>query len=88
MPEGPERDALADELSSKMKPGSIDVNIMVKLDRIHYDEFGNPIGDDFTDAKAALRGFANSQLHSGIVLSAGMNRRLFSYIEKFKWYRR
>ena len=71
-----------------MKPGSIDVNIMVKLDRIHYDEFGNPIGDDFTDAKAALRGFANSQLHSGIVLSAGMNRRLFSYIEKFKCFYR
>ena len=33
---------------------------------------------------AALRGFANSNLSSSLVLSAGMSPRLYSYLEKFK----
>ncbi|MCX6187809.1 MAG: hypothetical protein NTU43_12600 [Bacteroidetes bacterium] len=37
----------------------------------------------YNDAHAALRGFANSNLHSSIVLSAGMNPRLYSYFEQF-----
>ncbi|MBN2571077.1 MAG: hypothetical protein JXA68_03020, partial [Ignavibacteriales bacterium] len=62
--------------------GNIDVNIMTKLDK---DNFHNheklPI--EFNDAHAALRGFAESKLDSSLVLSAGMNARLYSYIEKF-----
>ena len=37
----------------------------------------------YNDAHAALRGFANSSLESSLVLSAGMNPRLYSYLEEF-----
>lgn len=84
MKPGYERDALEKELTSRMKPGSIDVNIMVTLDRTHFDENGDPLGDEFSDAKAGLRGFANSCFESGIVYSAGFNRRLFAYMTQFK----
>lgn len=84
MAAGPERDALAKDLTQQMKPGSIDTNIMVRLDRVNYDHNGNPMGDEFTDAKASLRGFANSGLQSSIVFSAGINQRLFSYMTHFR----
>jgi hypothetical protein len=84
MKAGYERDALEKDLTSRMKPGSIDVNIMVTLDRTHFDKNGNPLGDEFCDAQAGLRGYANSCLESGIVYSAGFNRRLFSYMARFK----
>ncbi|MGD9082277.1 MAG: hypothetical protein PVJ50_00260 [Desulfobacterales bacterium] len=84
MKAGNERDALEKDLTSHMKPGSIDVNIMVTLDRLHFDKNGDLLGDEFSDAKAGLRGYANSCLESGIVYSAGFNRRLFSYMTKFK----
>ncbi len=83
MTEGPERDAAAAELTQKMKPGSIDVNIMVKLDNLRYDRNGNSLGEEFSDAKAALRGYAESCLESSIVFSAGMNKSLFSYMSRF-----
>ena len=58
------------------------MNIMTKLDK---DNFINdeqlPI--EFNDAHAALRGFVNSTLESSVVLSAGMNPRLYSYFENF-----
>lgn len=64
-----------------LKPGSIDVNIMTKTDREKYDKQGNPIAGA-SDAVAALRGYANSELtNSSIVFSAGMNPRLFNYLE-------
>ena len=84
MKAGNERDDLEKDLTSRMKPGSIDVNIMVTLDRTHFDKKGNPLGDEFSDAQAGLRGYANSCLQSGIVYSAGFNRRLFSYMAGFK----
>ena len=63
--------------------GSIDVNIMTKLDKPNYkDKEQLPI--EFNDAHAALRGFANSDLESSIIFSAGMNPRLYSYIEQFE----
>ncbi len=69
-------------LENNLSHGDIDVNIMTKLDK---DNFINdeqlPI--EFNDAHAALRGFANSTLTSSVVLSAGMNPRLFSYFENF-----
>lgn len=83
MKDGPERDALANELTLHMQPGSIDVNIMVKLDRINFNGNGPPLSDEFTDAKAALRGYANSGLKSSIIFSAGMNQRLFNYMTGF-----
>ncbi|MGE0084593.1 MAG: hypothetical protein AB7S75_09235 [Desulfococcaceae bacterium] len=84
MTEGPERDAAAAELTGKMRPGSIDVNIMVKLDNLRYDSSGSSLGDEFSDAKAALRGYAESCLESSIVFSAGINKSLFSYMSRFR----
>ncbi|MBL8115703.1 MAG: hypothetical protein JNK60_22690, partial [Acidobacteria bacterium] len=82
--EGPEREALERDLTARMRPGSIDVNIMVKLDRINFDREGAPLSDEFNDAKAALRGFAVSSLESSLILSAGMNQGLFTYMSGFR----
>jgi hypothetical protein len=84
MPPGPGRDAMAQNLTLRMKPGSIDVNIMVKLDKVNYGPDGNPLDDEFTDARASLRGYANTSLESGIVFSAGINKGLFSYMTRFR----
>ncbi len=84
MKAGPERNALAKDLTRRMQPGSIDVNIMVKLDCINPDNNGNLLGDEFSDAKAALRGYAESGLRSRIVFSAGINQRLFNYMTRFR----
>ncbi len=70
-------------LLDNMTHGDIDVNIMTKLDKSNYFE-GVKQSVEFNDAHAALRGFANSELNSSIVLSAGMNPRLYAYIEKFE----
>lgn len=69
-------------LHQHLPKGSIDVNIMTKLDRETYrgDE---KLPTEFNDAHAALRGYANSDLESSVVLSAGMNPRLYSYMENF-----
>src|SRR5690606_40980084 len=37
----------------------------------------------YNDAHAALRGFAKSTVHGSVVLSAGMNPKLYSYFEDF-----
>ena len=84
MKSGPERAALEKELTHAMVPGSIDVNIMVKLDRINLDKHGKPLSEEFSDAKAAFRGYANSTLRSSIILSAGINQSLFGYITRFR----
>ena len=82
MDDGPVRAAEEEELTERMVPGSIDVNIMVKLDRINY-EGSTPMSDEFSDAKAALRGYAQSKLDSAIVFSAGINQSLFGYMAEF-----
>jgi hypothetical protein len=56
---------------------------MTKLDRPNVDRDGNPLPEEFSDALAALRGFAQSTVTSAIELSAGFNRRLYTYIEEF-----
>ncbi len=69
--------------SENLTAGSIDVNIMTKLDKDNYrGQEQLPI--EYNDAHAALRGFARSKLKSGIVFSAGMNPRLYSYCEQFE----
>lgn len=70
-------------LRNSLKQGSIDVNIMTKLDKENYIK-GEKQPIEFNDAHAALRGFAKSNLNSSIVLSAGMNARLYSYFEEFE----
>lgn len=71
-------------LRAAMQKGRIDVNIMSKVDKINLNADGESFGDQYTDALAALRGFAQSELHSALILSAGMNPRLYSYLEEFK----
>ncbi len=63
--------------------GSIDVNIMTKVDKANYrNKEKLPI--EYNDAHAALRGYAHSKLSSSLVLSAGMSPRLYSYLENFE----
>ena len=71
-------------LRENMKPGSIDVNIMTKVDKTNYNSDGTTLPVEHNDAHAALRGYAQSELESSVVFSAGMNPRLYSYMEKFK----
>lgn len=63
--------------------GSIDVNVMTKVDKDNYQD-GEKLPIEYNDAHAALRGYANSDLSSSIILSAGMSPRLYSYIANFK----
>ncbi|MDP4184178.1 MAG: hypothetical protein Q8862_03330 [Bacteroidota bacterium] len=70
-------------IQKNLKPGSIDINIMTKLDKENY-KGNDKLPIEYNDAHAALRGFALSDLESSIVLSAGMNPRLSSYFESFE----
>jgi hypothetical protein len=77
-----ERHFKQEYLRNQIVAGSIDVNIMTKVDREHYDQDGNPIPDS-SDAVAALRGYAQSNLkNSAVIFSAGLNPRLYNYLEK------
>ncbi len=69
-------------LRHKVVPGSIDVNIMTKLDRDVFRR-GTKLAPEFSDAMAALRGYATSTLRSSVIFSAGINPRLFSYLAMF-----
>lgn len=69
-------------IESHLSPGCIDVNIMTKIDKDNFEK-NEQLPIEFNDAHAALRGFANSDLESSVVLSAGMNPRLYSYFENF-----
>lgn len=69
-------------LEDNLSAGEIDVNIMTKLDKDNFIK-DEQLPVEFNDAHAALRGFANSNLSSSVVLSAGMNPRLFAYFENF-----
>lgn len=79
---GEMKQKLSDWLKDNLVAGEIDVNIMSKLDRDRYEN-GEKLPSIFSDAQSALRGFALSDLSSSIVLSAGMNPRLYSYLEEF-----
>lgn len=69
-------------LKENLSLGNIDVNIMTKVDKDNYKN-GEKLPVEFNDAHAALRGFAQSNLNSSVVLSAGMNPRLYAYMEQF-----
>jgi len=73
-----------DKLRELIRPGSIDVNIMTKLDRPYFSKSGDPLPQEYSDALAALRGFAKSKVQAAIVFSAGINSRLYTYISEFK----
>ncbi len=75
--------ALQELLRNSIKKGQIDVNIMAKVDKMNVDASGEIKEEIYSDALAALRGFANSRLSSSVVLSAGMNPRLYGYLDSF-----
>lgn len=62
--------------------GNIDVNIMTKVDKENF-KGEEKLPSIYNDAHAALRGFAQSNLNSSVILSAGMNPRLYSYLQEF-----
>jgi hypothetical protein len=70
-------------IDTHLSAGQIDVNIMTKIDKDNF-KGSEQLPVEFNDAHASLRGFANSNLSSSVVLSAGMNPRLYSYFENFK----
>ncbi len=70
-------------LRDMISPGSIDVNIMTKLDGGGIKRIKDEDTVEFNDAHAALRGFAKSDLKSSVVFSAGLNPRLYGYISQF-----
>lgn len=84
MPMSMMRIGMEHQLTNKMIPGSIDVNIMSKVDHLGWDKSNMPLSNEFSDACAALRGFANSVVESAVVLSAGFNPRLYGYISNFR----
>ncbi|HLF32637.1 MAG TPA: hypothetical protein VI583_00275, partial [Cyclobacteriaceae bacterium] len=80
---GPDLKSEQDSLRMLIKPGAVDVNIMTKIDKVNYSTNNEPLPVEYNDAHASLRGFAKSNLHSSVVLSAGMNPRLYSYMASF-----
>lgn len=79
-----EKNTIENELRNNITAGSIDVNIMTKLDKNNFSKSGEML-ENGSDALAALRGYAKSNLtNSTLILSAGMNPRLYNYMELFR----
>ncbi len=78
-----EKSQLQNELRGHIVPGSIDVNIMTKLDVDRYKN-GDKLAPEYADGMSALRGFAQSTLNSAMVFSAGINQRLYTYAGQFE----
>ena len=74
---------VGDWIRDNLSMGSIDVNIMTKLDKENYSN-DEKLPVKYNDAHAALRGYANSDLVSSIILSAGISPRLYGYFEQFE----
>lgn len=74
-----EKERMQEALRSQVKAGAINANIMTKLDR-DRDRKGVPLPLGDSDALSAARGFAKSTVDGSLILSAGMNPRLFAYI--------
>jgi len=81
-PESDAKERMQGILREKIEAGSIDVNIMTKLDASHSKN-GVPAAPESSDALSALRGYAKSDLDSAIIFSAGLNPRLFAYASEF-----
>lgn len=75
---------LQQELRTRIVAGAIDVNIMTKVNKSNIGKDGSELPPEYSDALASLRGFAKSKLNSSVVLSAGLNPRLYSYLGECK----
>lgn len=82
--DGRSKAKLQRELRTRIVAGAIDVNIMTKLNKSNAGAGGEELPPEYSDALAALRGFARSTLNSSVVLSAGLNPRLYSYLGECK----
>ena len=81
-PNNLEKQEVATFLRTQLIPGSIDVNIMTKIDSDKRNNEGAII-EDGSEAVTALRGYIQSELtNSSVIFSAGMNPRLYNYLEK------
>ena len=81
---GETREELESFLRKHMRPGGIEVNIMTKVDKNNMDNKGEILPDG-SDALGALKAYAESELeNSAVIFSAGMNPRLFNYLENFR----
>ncbi|WP_339866581.1 hypothetical protein [uncultured Algoriphagus sp.] len=74
---------LKESIKSQLTIGSIDVNIMTKVDKINIDKSGYELPREYSDALSALRGFAKSKVKGSVVFSAGMNPALYGYAAQF-----
>jgi hypothetical protein len=80
----PEKKTLLENFLLKLVvPGAIEVNIMTKVDKDNLDKNKDLI-ENGSDALTALKGYAKSELtNSSLIFSAGMNPRLYNYMENF-----
>ncbi|WEK34304.1 MAG: hypothetical protein P0Y53_17600 [Candidatus Pseudobacter hemicellulosilyticus] len=77
-----DRERVETYLRSQIMSGSIDVNILTKVDRDQHNADGELITDG-SDGVTALRGYAQSNLrNSCLVFSSGMNTRLYQYLAR------
>src|SRR5690606_21325077 len=84
LPGNEEKLQLENLLRNEIKPGAIEVNIMTKVDKNNYDSQGIEIKDG-SDALGALKAYAESDLeNSSVIFSAGLNPRLYNYLENFR----
>jgi len=83
MPDGATKKQLQEQLRQAIIPGSIDVNIMSKVDKTNFGANGSELPKEYADAHAALRGYANSELCSSLIFSAGYNPSLYAYATQF-----
>ncbi len=71
-------------LRKEIMPGAIEVNIMTKVDKNNFNGLGEEIKDG-SDALEALKAYAESDLeNSSVIFSAGLNPRLYNYLENFR----
>ncbi|HEX9658511.1 MAG TPA: hypothetical protein VGB89_16515 [Bacteroidota bacterium] len=75
---------IQEKLRTRIVAGAIDVNIMTKLNKSNFGPEGIELHGEYSDALAALRGFAKSNLNSSVVLSAGLNPRLYGYLGEWR----
>lgn len=81
--EGGEKELMQNQLREKIVAGAIDVNIMTKVDNLNYAKDGQALPIEYSDALSIFRGYAQSSLSSSVVFSAGLNPRLYAYVENF-----
>jgi hypothetical protein len=70
-------------VKDNLSMGSIDVNIMTKVDKENYLD-DQKLPQEYNNAHASLRGYANSDLQSSVIFSAGMNPSLYAYLEQLE----